>query len=488
MTDALENPITAVKIQMYKMGTGDCFVLKFMQGEQTTFKMLIDCGVWQGKQEHIQPFIEKLKEEIDNHLDALVVTHEHKDHVYGFEAAEELFTQDFKVDRIWMGWPENEDDEKVAAWRQEYGKRRKALALAAEKMNNRLATEDFQAQFAGTRHAKTLLGLRQQFSVVLNDFAELHGVAGEFVGSLKGMAVVKEKLAQSNISYFKPGDVIQNLDGLKGVRIYVLGPPELWEEVKQETGQGEQAYPHNKELEESDLLLQALSVAQNGDASLSATPSIFDETYETTEQAYSSYLEQAWRRIDDDWLFSAGGFALRLNSHINNLSLVLAIEFIDSGKVLLFPGDAEIGSWNSWQKINWSARGFDTTTQKLLNKVVFYKVAHHLSHNGTAKSNGLEMMTQPDLVAMATLDYGVISNGWKSTMPNRLITKDLLGKTKGRVLIMNEENLFYDLEEHIPLSEKIEEYREKMSAKEREHFQNALNDDSEWFMEYLVKL
>ena len=53
-----------------------------------------------------------------------------------------------------------------------------------------------------------------------------------------------------------------------------------------------------------------------------------------------------------------------------------------------------------------------------------------LSHNGTAKSVGLDMMTSSDLVAMATLDYSVISSTWKSIMPNRMIVKQLLEKTK----------------------------------------------------------
>ncbi len=105
----------------------------------------------------------------------------------------------------------------------------------------------------------------------------------------------------------------------------------------------------------------------------------------------------------------------------NNLSLALAIGFEDSGRVMLFPGDAEYGSWASWHKINWTepSRTPGThLTEDLLNRTVFYKVAHHLSHNGTAQRLGLEMMRAPDLAAMATLDYSVISNGWTTTMPN----------------------------------------------------------------------
>ena len=43
----------------------------------------------------------------------------------------------------------------------------------------------------------------------------------------------------------------------------------------------------------------------------------------------------AWRRIDDEWLYSAESLALTLNAGINNTSLVLAFELPASKKVLL---------------------------------------------------------------------------------------------------------------------------------------------------------
>jgi hypothetical protein len=79
---------------------------------------------------------------------------------------------------------------------------------------------------------------------------------------------------------------------------------------------------------------------------------------------------------------------------------------------------------------------------------------------------GMEMMTHQDLAAMATLDYRVISDGWKSTMPNRLLLKNLLIETKGRLLIMNDTGLFYDQLGDVPLGRKIKEARNKMSSKE----------------------
>ena len=174
----------------------------------------------------------------------------------------------------------------------------------------------------------------------------------------------------------------------------------------------------------------------------------------------------------------------------NNLTLCLAIEFEESGKVMLFPGDAEFGSWKSWHNIDWQAMaGIDVSTSDLLNRVVFYKVPHHLSHNGTAKSLGLNMMTSPDLCTMVPLDYDVISPSWKSTMPSRMILKELLEKTKGRTIVMNEKGLYYDLDGEVLLTEKIKEFRQKMTQKEQEAFNKALDaTSSDYYIGYTLTI
>ena len=47
--------------------------------------------------------------------------------------------------------------------------------------------------------------------------------------------------------------------------------------------------------------------------------------------------DQSWRRIDADWLAIAADLAMQLDRGVNNTSLVLAFEFIGSGRVVLFP-------------------------------------------------------------------------------------------------------------------------------------------------------
>ncbi len=464
--------IDQVVIRMYRMGTGDCFTIKFMKGDKVSFKMMIDCGCWTGSKDRLKPFVKELIQDVEEHVDVLVVTHEHKDHVLGFERCEDLFTNGFRVDRIWMAWTEEDGDKQVEVWKKKYGDKKRALALAAQKVSNVVASQDFKNQFAGAQEEAALCARKQQFATVLQGFAELHATK-QYVEALKGMAVVKEKMAKDNITYFEPGDVIEGLPGLKGVRIYVLGPPKLYASIEEESGTEGDSYEHNDQIEDAVAFAAAVNSLQDANTS-PVLP--FDDCYVSTDANHqAAYQQDPWRKIDHDWLFSAGSLALRMNSLTNNLSLVLAIEFIDSGKILLFPGDAEFGSWQSWHKIDWKKKRL--TTEKLLNRVVFYKVAHHLSHNGTARRIGLDMMTSPDLTAMATLDYDVIAEGWKSTMPNVGILKDLFEKTKGRTMIMNVEGLLFDRNDGTTVESKLEHYKKSMSNKESKVFEKSLEEN-----------
>ena len=53
------------------------------------------------------------------------------------------------------------------------------------------------------------------------------------------------------------------------------------------------------------------------------------------------------------------------------------------------------------------------------------------------------MMTSDVLAAMATVDYNKIRTGWKNTMPNRYIVRELMKKTRGKFYIANEDKLKY---------------------------------------------
>ena len=158
------------------------------------------------------------------------------------------------------------------------------------------------------------------------------------------------------------------------------------------------------------------------------------------EPRFASYWRKgdAWRQIEDDWLDSAGQLALNLDSDTNNTSLVLAFELKASGRILLFPGDAQIGNWLSWAKLSWRVGdGVDRRTVKaehLLARTVFYKVAHHGSHNATLRQQGLELMTHDELVANAAGEPRDGKRRGSGKCRSTLLFRRLEEGTKGRIL------------------------------------------------------
>ncbi|WP_442587222.1 hypothetical protein ACSBL2_14365 [Pedobacter sp. AW31-3R] len=487
--------ITHAEVRMYKMGTGDCFVIRFFSDTEVTFKMMIDCGTWQGKKEKLIPYIEDLKKHVSGSVDVLVITHEHKDHVYVFEACKELFVDDFTVGQIWMGWTEDEKGKEASQWLKDYGDQKKALAKAANKLEEATERALGDPLALNDQHYKHILGMRSFFRDAINGIADLQfdGERGNYVGMLGGMKVVKELIAKDNIKYFKPGEIFSNIEKATGLKFYILGPPEKWEEVKQESGGKGESYQHNKDFIPTDAFAAAaLHMDSTGNKESLLT---FDHKYESAaagmrEENHPYNLPgNEWRKIDNDWLNSAGALALRVNSMTNNLSLAFAIEFEDSGRIMLFPGDAEYGSWASWHRIDWgnsSPVKDKPLTQHLLHQTVFYKVAHHLSHNGTAERLGVEMMDHPDLVAMATLDYEVISPNWKNTMPNQPLLKELIKRTKGRLMVMSEQDLLYQRKDGITLTDELSRARKLMTPEELKVFEQNF-ENKHLYMQYTVK-
>ena len=483
--------ITDVDIRMYGTGTGDCFVLKFFYNTEKTYTMMIDGGTWKGTKAHLSKYVNDLKDYVNGHIDLLVITHEHKDHVYLFNACSDIFINDFTFDEIWMAWSEDDHDDLVKEWKDKFGQKKKALAMASDQINLKLKDTTLTNQLKKGFKGEQIVNRFNNFSDALNDFKELHFSADkkrEYKGGLKGMDIIKNKIAKDNIRYCKPGE-IESISKLPGVKFHILGPPQSIKAIRKEHGKKgtNDTYDHNKVLKRSDSFSAVIN-----DTTSSVGKSPFDSKYKTDCTKIKTYYNKEdsfWRTVDLDWLISgAGNLALRVNTGINNLSLAMAIELEDSKKVLLFPGDAEFGSWESWHTIDWdkTPNNDKHLTEDLLNRTVFYKVAHHLSHNGTAKAKGLQMMTSPELVAMATLDFEAISSSWKTTMPNRGILKELINKTKGRLIIMNEKELFYDFDEKIPLADKIKSERSRLNEKQQKAY-NAAYKEEKLYKQYKIK-
>jgi hypothetical protein len=443
---------------MYRQGLGDCFLLTFTYPEPNTdpVHVLIDCGVdWSTKKgsDKIRSVAAKIRVATDKSLDLLVVTHEHWDHVSGFKRAKDEFKA-MKPKRVWLAWTEDPEDEFAKSLKAENNLAFEAVTFGYRQLaKNRAVVEDERQRLAATAKAtkNVMRFYGRQLSGRLG-FSKTSDEAMDFVSSLK-----------KDNEYCSPGGKPLVVESLPGVRFYVLGPPKDKKKLKKmnptpsdpETYELDSAIGERRAFFHGLQDLAARTGASNVPELLSDTERrrlrnypfternrIGEDTREARELFSSTYFRdlEDWRRIDYDWLTSVSDLALQVDNAVNNTSLVLAIELIESQRVLLFAADAQIGNWLSWYDNEWTVEKGDgtehtVTTEDLLARTVFYKVGHHGSHNATLKQRGLEKMTSPDLVAMIPVDekFAHDTKHWEE-MPHDPLLARLIEKTTGRVL------------------------------------------------------
>lgn len=427
-------------VRHYCQGIGDSHLLRFEKNDGTSFFMLIDCGLHtsvSGATATMDRVVADIAGATDGHLDVLVVTHEHWDHVSAFLTAADAF-KNLRIDDVWMGWTENGADPAV----RDLDKFKSLAANVTGEVATSLAGANWGVAAAVHQGISSLSGF--QFSL-----------KGERVRKARDAA---KDLARDDLRYLDPTTKPFALPGVPGIRVYVLGPPRDETLLRLTTRQSEM---YQLSLARGLNMGQALSAApsiggQSGVVDVYA-PFDFEEgqpfdrmlmTGEGTpppegvgdflKQHYlapdSAGRDQKWRRIDDDWMYAAADLALQFDSRTNNTSLVLAFEFVDTGRVALFAADAQVGNWLSWQDLAWTIGGETITGPDLLSRVVYLKVAHHGSENATLEAKGLELMESPDLAAFIPVNEDDAKKvGW-GRMPFGRIRDRLLEKTSARVI------------------------------------------------------
>ncbi len=449
-------PASTVRIRMYCQGLGDCFLLTFPRqgGERSEYHVMIDCGVISGTKNAraiINAVVQDIYTATDGHLDLVVATHEHWDHVSGFNQARELFEK-FRIDNIWLGWTEDPKDK----WNlvKNRAEKIKALQEAVERMNG--------AAMADTAVATHQQSIRQ----VLSFFGDSPG-ANTTRG---GKTTTRDALdylsghPDAVVNFCYPGKPPLRMEGVGDVRVYVFGPPENPVYLKMSTPSRAAKTYGVMALGGENSFYAALSPAgQNTPYSRMKDMAYpFDVTYRidpaninAAEDAaffkavynFNNQDVNAWRRIDTDWLDVTSELALNLDNDTNNTSLVLAFELgkPGSGEVLLFAADAQVGNWLSWKDLSWKVKeGADEqvlTAHQLLARTVLYKVGHHGSHNATLSELGLDLMDSDDLVAMIPVDQDKAHDkGWDE-MPFKPLLATLEEKAKGRVIRLDDDGL-----------------------------------------------
>jgi beta-lactamase superfamily II metal-dependent hydrolase len=350
--------IDRITIRMYRVGFGDCFLLKFWTGLTAT-KVLIDCGtITEG-----QPQLDKVTADVisecrdaDNviRINLVVATHRHRDHVAGFSSA--VWSQ-VEAGEVWMPWTEDPNDPDATEIRN----RQSALAAALAPKDQNLAP------LAGRANAASPAECIQAMA--------LNALTNE-----KAMATLHGGFAKKVAPVFLPGAAtpfeVRTVTGIDDVKVHVLGPSRdksVIAVMDPPQGKGYLTAPGAAQTEAQAFGFHwRSSEKDHRKAAPGSTFSVKDMT------AIQKQADQP-----------GGELAAALDNAVNNTSLILMFEVGD--QFLLFPGDAQWGSWN--------AALTNPAAHELLAKTNFYKVGHHGSHNATPREL-IESLVQPPFAAL----------------------------------------------------------------------------------------
>jgi hypothetical protein len=325
----------AVRVSMYNVGFGDCFLLRF-PGPDREHTLLIDCGsIKQGTAGSTDVIVKQLIEDITTEgvarIDVVAMTHRHKDHVSGFGNAS---WRDVEVGEVWLPWTENPEDDRAREFLNEMAGFASALGEVAS-VADRLGFMPAERELLDHIIDNTL---------TLSNEKALATLHRGFKAS--GAPIPRKYLSRSPTE--------SRSDQLPGVTINVLAPSKDEKVIR------------DMDPPSSESFLRAVA-GLSAEESNDSLP--FDRD-ETSDGQPDEGLKELLRRIANQSALLA---AVMLENAVNNTSLMLIFEIGDAA--LLFPGDSQWGSW----KINLE----DPVSRALLERTTFYKIGHHGSHNAT---------------------------------------------------------------------------------------------------------
>jgi len=379
-------------VRVYRVGFGDCIFLQ-IPDDGEVFSLLIDCGTSAAAKTVLKPvvahMVENLPKDEDGkpHLDLMVVTHPHSDHIKGFDPA---WLSGVTIDRIWMS----------TFMDLNHPKAQKALAfeqsafLAAKSLLERPGlqfTPDVRILLERSMslcNSSALSALRENLPT---NYPRLY-VARDVAEHLSPDELSTHQLSIENgiTSYkgFKEEDIC----------LRILAPE--WDI--------DSTYLGNFSAEDgpfTDLLIFGTS---GYDEALDVEGLLIEETLDPNPETITipepeNISSRDFRILRNRLLYSAIAFSQEDDSLKNDVSVVFLLEW--HGKRLLFTGDAEwrgngveAGRRNS----SWDVMmGRPEVKDLLLQPLDFFKVAHHGSFNGSPFDDEtgwqlIEKMVSPD--------------------------------------------------------------------------------------------
>jgi hypothetical protein len=359
----------SIQIRAYQVGFGDCFLMSFVYGPEDKRHLLIDFGTTglrgRGKKSatpsHHMPLVANdIAKVCDGQLTAVIATHRHADHISGFgtdtrtgKSGDIIKSLHPRV--VLQPWTEDPDARRDATHAtRDSSRSRKSFAagLAAKQQVAQMVYDIAHARpsWMGPQLQRELSFLGQEN--IKNESAVRNLIA---MGQAKGATAVWAR-------YGSPSGLEKHLPGVK---VTVLGPPDLRQTEKIRTMRSKDPDQFWHLLAgtggSSNLLANGLGPSRSKSGRVPVEARWFRDRL---EKMRGTQLLEIVRSLD---------------SEMNNTSVILLFEVF--GKKLLFPGDAQIENWSYALEDAPEAK----RNRAALADVDVYKVGHHGSLNATPK-------------------------------------------------------------------------------------------------------
>lgn len=354
---------------MYNVGFGDCFLVTIPNGTRP-LRILFDCGsVGAAANIEMEDVLRQLFADATDpgasapRIDVIVCTHRHRDHVSGFAKPG---WERVEVGEVWMPWTEHPTD------------------ADARRIRNA------QAGLA----VKLEASLRARLTAAPNDgrLAMAHMLAANALSNEKAMTVLHEGFAGGPARKFFPARNATELQYdaghvLPNVAVFVLGPSRTDSVIRDMDPPPGRSYmqlaaslddagqvpmPFGPEWRIDPPAYQASTLPGGGSPPAGSPPTPILDLWLKNSRGLPKLSPE-----DMDAIAKAGDMelavAVALDKAVNGTSLMLVLKV--GGVHLLFPGDAQ---WGTWQ-----AALDNPMASALMKKTTFYKVGHHGSHNAT---------------------------------------------------------------------------------------------------------
>jgi len=359
--------VTKARLRAYNVGFGDCLLLTLSYTDNGQRSILIDFGSTRlpasAPPSRMADIAADITKETGGHLDMVVATHRHADHISGFGSSQ-------SGDLIEALHPEVV----VQPWTEAPGLATDATAPRAPRSSGAALanTMNNMHAFAAGAHSE---GLRLKQD---NNFPGLVADKLAFLGetNLKNKAAVTRlmRMGKRDAIYTKFGDDLTDDSLLPGARISVLGPPTL----AQAKSIARQA---RTDADEFWHLAGAWGrAAAGGDADNRDLESAVAPLFPDAVVALPKEAEWLVPRINRAYVGGMMSLLRVMDGVLNNTSVILLVQIGETR--LLFPGDAQIE--------NWSYALFDAPNSEAIRAELaatnLYKVGHHGSLNATPKS------------------------------------------------------------------------------------------------------